>query len=141
MMVSMSVGSAAIRPPGRLLVPPGTQRNSGADAMDFAVHPRHRLRYPASMRLSVSQVAAVAFVLGMAVQVAVADQPMEQDLQVLNPTEEQQIEGGAVAGAEQEVRGLDGGAAQEVGEAGVRTASQKRASTAAKFGVAVVGGA
>ena len=92
------------------------------------------------MRLSISQVAAVAFVLGMAVQVAGADQPMEQELQVLNPTEEQQIEGGAV-GAEQEVTGLDGGAAQEVGEAGVRTAAQKRASTAAKFGVAVVGGA
>jgi len=94
------------------------------------------------VRLSISQVAAVAFVLGMAVQVAGADQqPMEQELQVLNPTGEQQIEGGAVAGAEQEVKGLDGGAAQEVGVAGVRTAAQKRTSTAAKFGVAVVGGA
>src|SRR5262249_48422344 len=97
--------------------------------------------YPDPVRLSISQVAAVAFVLGMAVQVAGADQqPMEQELQVLNPTEEQQIEGGAV-GAEQEVTGLDGGAAQEVGAAGVRTAAQKRTSTAAKFGVAVVGGA
>ena len=110
--------------------------------MDFAVHRRHRLRYPGSVRLRVSQVAAVAFVLAMAFQGAGADQaPMEQELQVLNPTGEQQVEGGAVASAEQDVAGLDAGAEQEVGTAGTRTPAQKRASTAAKFGVAVVGGA
>jgi hypothetical protein len=93
------------------------------------------------MRLRVSQVAAVVFVLAMAFRGGATDQPMEQDLQVLNPTTEQRIEVGAAGGTEQQVAGVGGEMEQEVGEAGVRTASQKRASTAAKFGVAVVGGA
>src|SRR5262252_8904450 len=123
MMVSMSAESAPIRPPRRLLVPPGIQRNSGAAAMDFAVPGRRRMRYPALVRLRVSQVAGIVFVLGFAFQGWAAEPPMEQDLQVLNPTAEQQVEGAAPAGAEQQVAGLDGGTAQEVGEAGVRTAS------------------
>lgn len=77
----------------------------------------------------------------MALAGGASDQPLEQELEVLNPTAEQEVAVAPAPEGAQEVAAVDAGVDQEVGSAAPRSVAQKRTNAVAKFGVAVVGGA